>query len=144
MLLGATSLELNDYVYDCPEEYLISERIPHPKYNLSSRYNDIALLRLRGRVTFNPFVRPACLPTDSSIPSDLTAMGWGATDHLSLASEVLLEVTISLFTYTECSSFYRDDETKLSLGIIEETQICSGSRNDEKGACGVSEFLYFS
>lgn len=67
-------------------------------------------------------------------------MGWGATDHLSLASDVLLEVTISLFNHTECSSFFRNDETKLSLGIIEETQICSGSRNDEKGACGVSEF----
>lgn len=140
MLLGATSLELNDYIYDCPEEYFISERIPHPKYNLSSRYNDIALLRLRGHVKLNPFVRPACLPTESSIPSDLNAMGWGATDYLSVASEVLLEVTISLFNHTECSSFFRNDETKLSLGIIEETQICSGSRNDAKGACGVREF----
>lgn len=131
---------MNEYIYDCPEEYLISESIPHPKYNLSSRYNDIALLRLRGRVTFNPFVRPACLPTDSNIPSDLNAMGWGGTSYSSIASDVLLEVTISLFNHTECSSLFRNDETKLSLGIVEETQICSGSRNDERGACGVNEF----
>lgn len=137
ILLGATSLEFQKESFDCPEEHHIIERIPYPQYNSSLRYNDIALLRLNRRVTFNPYIRPACLPTESLVPGYLTAMGWGATSYATAGSNGLLEVQLSSFTHTECTDYFKNDEFKLNLGIVEETQLCSGSRNDGRSACGV-------
>lgn len=71
------------------------------------------------------------------MPELLTAMGWGATGYATEGSNALLEVQLSSFTHTECTDYFKNDESKLNLGIVEETQLCSGSRNDGRSACGV-------
>lgn len=137
VLLGVLELktDLTSDV-DCPEEYLVSEIIPHPNYTISSRYNDIGLLRLNRQVVFNPFIRPACLPVDFNIPEALTAMGWGATGFAAPASDILIKVTLTYYNHSECSNVYKNGETRrLSLGIIEGTQMCAGSRNDGQDTC---------
>lgn len=89
-------------------------------------------------VKFNPYIRPACLPLDSKIPNELNAMGWGSTGYAAPGSKTLLRVKLSYFNYSDCSQFYKEGEIRLKFGLIEETQICSGSRTDGQNVCGVS------
>lgn len=87
-------------------------------------------------VTFNPYIRPACLPVDPTIPEHLTAMGWGATGFAAPASDILIKVTLTYYNHTECSEVYKYGETRrLALGIIEESQMCAGSRDDGQDTC---------
>ncbi|KAK4872879.1 hypothetical protein RN001_014908 [Aquatica leii] len=50
---------------DCVEsiDYEIEEVDMHPFYNFWTYNNDIALIRLKNRVTFSDYIRPICLPT---------------------------------------------------------------------------------
>lgn len=137
MRLGILDINIKeDEKDDCPEEYLVSEIIPHPNFNVSSRYNDIALLRLSSNVVFNPYIIPACLPLDSEIPEKLTAMGWGSTGYSAPAADKLTKIDITFYSHKECSEAYKQGETgRLSVGIIEETQMCAGSRFDGQDTC---------
>lgn len=63
-----------------PKDYAIVERVMHPEYKSTSRYNDIALFRLESDVEFSSFVRPICLNTvPSPDPPAQIATGWGNT-----------------------------------------------------------------
>lgn len=144
VLLGAIDLTIPVLGDDCPEQFLVSEIIPHPNYKTSSRYNDIALLRINKKVTFHAYIRPACLPIASMVPDKLTAMGWGATGFAAPASDELIKVELSYYNHSECSQAYETDESfKLSLGISEETQMCAGSRLDIQDTCVVSKFIFY-
>lgn len=43
------------------EPFRVHNIIPHESYNEQNFHHDIALLQLRTRVTFNRFIKPACL-----------------------------------------------------------------------------------
>lgn len=62
---------------------MVTEVIPHPDYNKSLKYNDIALLRLSGPVEFTKEIRPACLHQgqESISVNRSIATGWGRTDY---------------------------------------------------------------
>ena len=63
---------------DSYQEIDVSERISHPDYVSKSKYNDIALLKLKTNVAFNEHVRPACLNTDENYDWSLAlATGFG-------------------------------------------------------------------
>jgi len=52
--------------------------IPHPQYEYTSHYYDIALIRLAETPKLGPMVRPACLHTgDPYVQGSLIASGWG-------------------------------------------------------------------
>lgn len=136
--LGALDLTINPLVEDCPEDYQIIEIIQHPDYKSNSAYNDIALLRLDKRVEFNPFIRPACLPPTDQTPEYFFIAGWGATLDLATKNEVLIKANVELFTQTECFEHYKNNiNKKLEFGIVEDTQICAGSRNGDEDTCPV-------
>lgn len=138
VLLGVIDLDTDSITDDCPEEFLVDKIIPHPKYTKSSRHNDIGLLRLSRTVTFTPYIRPACLSIDSSIPHDLIALGWGATGAV-LPNNVLVKVLVTYYNHTECAEVYKNGETqRFKLGIIEESQMCAGSTYDIFKICVVS------
>merc|ERR1719219_1007734 len=46
------------------------EGFTHPDWNSNDLNSDIALVRLPSKVTFNDFIRPACLPTYSDVGND--------------------------------------------------------------------------
>lgn len=143
VLLGVTDLNTDSIADDCPHEYLVDEIIPHPQYTKSSRYNDIGLLRLKYKVKFNPYIRPACLPIDSNIPEglqDLTAMGWGATGlSVSPYKDILIKVVLTYYNHTECAAVYKNGETHhFAHGIMEESQMCAGSTYGVHNICVVS------
>lgn len=138
VLLGVIDLNTDSITDDCPEEFLVDKIIPHPMFTESSRYNDIGLLCLSRSIIFHPYIRPACLPTDSSIPQDLTALGWGATGAVP-AENVLTKVLATYYNHTECTKVYKNGETnRFNLGIIEDSQMCAGSTYDIFKICVVS------
>lgn len=147
--LGALDLTVNPLVEDCPEDYQIIEIIQHPGYRSNSSYNDIALLRLDRKVEFNPFIRPACLPPSDKTPEYFSITGWGATGDLAPKSEILIKANVELFNHAECFQHYKNNiDKKLKLGIVEETQMCAGSRSGDEDTCPVRliekfSFLYF-
>uniref|UniRef100_A0A182Q8N9 Peptidase S1 domain-containing protein n=1 Tax=Anopheles farauti TaxID=69004 RepID=A0A182Q8N9_9DIPT len=62
------------------QQLKIVEIIRHPEHRFSSRYHDLALLRLEKYVTVHDTVSPGCLWNDEEIPfRTLEATGWGAT-----------------------------------------------------------------
>lgn len=60
----------------------IAERIKHPGYRPPSKYNDIALLRLKTRARFTAYVRPACINVQPELENQKAiAIGFGKTSY---------------------------------------------------------------
>ena len=81
MRLG--DIDLNSSADDADVQMLsVLRRIPHPDYSSSKNYHDIGLLQLDNDVTFDSFVRPACLHSQEIISDDMAvAAGWGLTEQ---------------------------------------------------------------
>lgn len=70
---------------DPPVDVTVSEIIVHENYQPSSKnqHHDIALLRLSRSVAYTDFIKPICLPLDSSVQglnldgTTLVVSGWG-------------------------------------------------------------------
>jgi hypothetical protein len=70
---------------DPPVDIPIEKLIPHEQYDPTSlnQHNDIALLRLAQPVTYTIFIRPLCLPVESTLQNSdfveqtLSVAGWG-------------------------------------------------------------------
>lgn len=59
--------ELNEEVVDHHVDFDIERVVRHPRYKGSSAYNDIALIKLKQKVRFSTYIRPACLWTANTI-----------------------------------------------------------------------------
>lgn len=120
-----------------PKQILVSEKILHPDYKQKSKYNDIALLKLETEVMFNPYIRPACLPTSNNDDiKHFIATGWGKTGHLLKPSQILLKVSLELFDYNECKQMYSSYIGRhFQNGIVKRIQMCVGSKTDQKDTC---------
>lgn len=78
--LGVVKLETNPDPSDKFRLDLnVEQMILHPEYGSNQNYNDIALIKLAGTVTFNLNLHPACLRTDIADPIgvQLIVTGWG-------------------------------------------------------------------
>lgn len=76
--LGELNLQNNNDGAN-PIDISVDDIIIHPNYISTSKYNDIALIRLAQIVKFNNHIRPACLYNNDNIYSTrATATGWGS------------------------------------------------------------------
>lgn len=118
-------------------DFRIIDKIPHPDYRSSLKYNDIGLFKLDRKVEFSKAIRPACLPEQESVGTNAAiATGWGKVSTDGNPSNVLLKVVLNMFSQDECNSTYgRDKSRHLPNGIIEESQVCAGSHTEEKDTC---------
>lgn len=138
ILLGEHDLS-NDK-HDRPLQVEISQKIPHPQFKRTAKYYDIALLKMALRITFSPYIRPACLPDHFQYPNEhAVASGWGRTDYRGQTSQVLMKVVLELFTERECNATYADAArtNQLRFGIIPAQQFCAGSHTEKKDTCQV-------
>ncbi|KAH8301548.1 hypothetical protein KR059_005624, partial [Drosophila kikkawai] len=100
-------------------------QIPYPQYTNTKKdiKNDIGLFRLARTVQYTNFIRPICLPTNYNPlaqTSQLTATGWGKTEH-GVASSVLKTTTLTQHNRGTCSSTFRTN--------VDMSQICAGASN---------------
>jgi len=101
----------------------------HPQWDSNELINDLALIRLPSKITFNDYIRPACLPTSDMVanPGDLvTPIGWGRpSDSASGISPVLRMVEdLPLITNQQCDNVY---------GVVGEGVVCM----DQAGGKGI-------
>ncbi|KAL3201305.1 hypothetical protein MRX96_042975 [Rhipicephalus microplus] len=63
--------------------YTIDQLIMHPDYRKVKKYdNDIALVRLSRKISYNEYAQPACLPSltlSDTNGINVTVVGWGAS-----------------------------------------------------------------
>lgn len=128
MAIGAHDLSVDRTYYR-----IRSVRI-HESYKRtgSALYNDIALVRIEGNLTFDQFtVSPICLPSPEMVLfNNLTVAGWGFTNEDGVASKVLRDVTLPYVTNRECQEFHGE--------VITSSMMCAGGNQDEDSCQGDS------
>lgn len=124
-----------------PQIYNVTERIIHPLYLVDYLHNDIALLRVGGRIEFNEYIQPACMPSAESIVSkNIVALGWGTVSPDNRIYSHLQKVQLNLVPLAKCHELYgQPEQEKLHQEIAVETQICANSSVPERDTCAVSE-----
>lgn len=121
-----------------PLKLNVAERIKYPTYSSKYKYDDIALLRIDQIVSFNDYIRPACLPEFSAIGFQATATGWGRIDNDRPLSSYLQKVELDLFTHNECDRIYTlIKDRHIDRGILNDTQLCAGSHSGRGDTCQV-------
>merc|ERR1712055_880414 len=102
----------------------------HPNWDSNDLSNDLALIRLPQKITFNDYIKPACLPTPDLIAEAgflVTPIGWGKpSDSAGGISPVLRMVQdLPLITNKECNDVY---------GIVGDGVVCMDTSGG-KGTC---------
>ncbi|XP_021956636.2 melanization protease 1-like, partial [Folsomia candida] len=107
------------------EEHAVQRSIIHPDYQRPGRGADIALIRLKDRVSYSEFVQPICLPlrdhyamssywgTSGSEPSllvqgKLLVAGWGRLHANSTGYRTLQEAQVKITPEDECQDSNRN------------------------------------
>lgn len=125
------------------KDYNVIKRIPHPNYVTGHYYDDIALLQLDQRISFDEFIAPICLysgdVSNGLLSSTLTAIGWGKTAPNGDVSAELQKIEINYVPHVTCQIIYSNiSKDILPYGIREDSQICAGTEDGSKDACQVS------
>ncbi|XP_016371391.1 serine protease 27-like [Sinocyclocheilus rhinocerous] len=107
--------------------------IVHPSYDRTTNNNDIAVLRLSARVTFNDYIRPVCLAAQSSIfifGTSSWITGWGSVQSgVSLpAPGILQETMVPVVANDRCN-------TLLGSGSVTSNMMCAGLMEGGKDTC---------
>jgi len=102
----------------------------HPDWDTNTLANDLALIRLPEKITFNDYIIPACLPTPDLVAKEgdlVTPIGWGRpSDSASGISPVLRMVRdLPIITNKECNDVY---------GIVGDGVVCMDTSGG-KGTC---------
>uniref|UniRef100_A0A3Q3JN11 Peptidase S1 domain-containing protein n=1 Tax=Monopterus albus TaxID=43700 RepID=A0A3Q3JN11_MONAL len=87
----------------------VSQIIAHPNYSNTLFNNDIALMKLSSPVTFNDYIRPVCLASNSSqfyTSTPCWTTGWGRLGSNPQGSNSLQEVQIPVVGNKQCSCNY--------------------------------------
>ncbi|KAG1662526.1 Proclotting enzyme [Nymphon striatum] len=82
------------------QEYDVEEIIVHSEYKPPVAYNDIALLKVKRKITNSSKVQPICLPIGPENSQNLekisaTVIGWGSTAYESVISRWTLVGIVS-------------------------------------------------
>jgi len=102
----------------------------HPQWNSNDLSNDLALIQLPQKITFNDLIRPACLPRPGMTADAgmlVTPIGWGRpSDTAGGISPVLRMVPdLPLIDNESCNNVY---------GIVGEGVVCMDTTGG-KGTC---------
>ncbi|KAJ8687127.1 hypothetical protein QAD02_022921 [Eretmocerus hayati] len=111
----------------------------HANYSPTSLQNDIALIRIKGRISFrSTSVRPICLPLDPvSMLSGIrfgVVTGWGSREGGVTLSNRLLKVRLPIKRAETCEKVYRDQP----LVQLWYKQLCAGGEPGQDSCTGDS------
>ncbi|XP_058452892.1 serine protease snake-like [Malaya genurostris] len=122
--------ELDNHVEDMD----IEQFIKHPQYSARYAYHDIALVKLKDRVSFSNVIRPACLWAEQNMNfTSATAIGFQLTEYGSKSSYVLQKENLDVVFNAKCEMFYNGSR-KFPTGLSEQ-QYCMTSTGNRKDNC---------
>ncbi|XP_055597443.1 serine protease snake-like [Uranotaenia lowii] len=108
-------------------DFEIEQIINHPNYRPSQSYHDIALVKLKEKVKFSKYIRPACLWTNPTINvSSVIATGFGFTEDQGDLSNTLRKVQLDFLDPSECEKQFLNLRA-FREGII-DGQLCIGNQ----------------
>lgn len=120
--VGSNSLS---YIGDEVQHLEVEEIFSHEQYDSFSTRNDIAVVRLNGRIDLSKeSVSAVMLPESGEPPyfmgEILTVSGWGDTTEGGVGTAILRKVSVPVIDYVSCNSpaFYS--------GAIESGMLCAG------------------
>ncbi|KAG1696668.1 Proclotting enzyme [Nymphon striatum] len=123
------------------QEYDVEEIIVHSEYKPPVAYNDIALLKVKRKITDSSKVQPICLPIGPEKSQNLekkrvTVIGWGTTAYAGADSPKLREASIPVASNNHCNESYMRIRalTNYPQGI-NSNMICAGKITGGKDAC---------
>ncbi|XP_064484452.1 uncharacterized protein LOC135397052 isoform X2 [Ornithodoros turicata] len=107
--LGLTDRRNTSFV----EDIAIKRIIRHEAYNATTLENDIALLELQSNITYDPYVRPICLPPEElrnnsdfyHAKKPAFVIGWGSNGTWN-AMQKLQQVKVTIHDETNCTRAY--------------------------------------
>ena len=123
----------------------------HEDYNRMTFKNDVALIKLKSKVTFDANISPICLPpsnidvegknawiagrkfichfSNHICYTENTILGWGRLAYQDKTSNVMLDVMLPIWKLPECRAAY--DRT------ISDNELCAGFKEGGNSACRV-------
>merc|ERR1711915_574298 len=111
------------------QNIILSKIILHEHYHGNSLVNDISLLKLSEKLSFNDFVQPIALPkAGHTATGDCTVSGWGTLEEGGNTPSVLMKVDVPVITDDECRNDYSQSE-------IKDSMICAGLKEGGKDSC---------
>jgi len=132
---------------DGVQDFDIENVTIHEQYNKPNVFqNDIAIVKLKRKVTRNEFVKPICLPYEDNVKEDYNfakigekletwVAGWGATDPRGRhTADRLQKINMTVFDGERCRETYKKRGGVLS----EESQICVGGEKGRDSCVGDS------
>ncbi|XP_038047527.1 uncharacterized protein LOC119721522 [Patiria miniata] len=117
----------NYYLESGTVEKTVSKVVRHAQYDSVRISNDIAMMKLSSPVTLSNTINTVCLPSRTWTSGNAYVTGWGDTQQWGQGSypDKLQQVMTPIMNHDVCAQ-------KLS---IDNTMVCGGFANEEKGAC---------
>ncbi|MGH0131683.1 UNVERIFIED_CONTAM: hypothetical protein FKN15_032758 [Acipenser sinensis] len=135
--LGDTNVEILTYMPRLEIEGIFI----HPGFQEAALQfdNDIALIKLRHRVTVNETVMPLCLPTAGSLyqPGVMGYVsGWGITEHNKLSNQ-LKYVALPVVDQHQCNASinYRSQHAMKNIPQLTDNMFCAGRVEGGEDTC---------
>lgn len=100
----------------------------HPDFREIDYYNDIALIKVRGRFVFNEFVQPVQMPEGREASGMCVVSGWGATEENGDTINLLQKVSVPIWTDHDCRQIYGAQK-------VLDSMVCAGFEEGGKDAC---------
>ncbi|KAL7646619.1 UNVERIFIED_CONTAM: hypothetical protein RMT77_001870 [Armadillidium vulgare] len=99
-----------------PSDFRI-ERRTDPRYDLDTRDNDLALLRLERPTSFGEFISPVCLPPrfETFETRRGIVVGWGTQKVGGSSSNILREIAIPILRRRDCESRFSPNSITVNM-----------------------------
>ncbi|XP_043191696.1 trypsin-1-like [Amphibalanus amphitrite] len=116
----------------------VAERIIHEGYHPGTFDNDIALLKLENKISWNGAVQPVCLPstgTKKFVGMKGTIAGWGYLDEWRDGGErpdTLHWVELPILSPETCQQWFTEAKKKIKVAA---GKICAGYKEGGKDSC---------
>ncbi|XP_013780571.1 clotting factor B-like [Limulus polyphemus] len=138
---SAYSVRLGSHTLEDGNRYEVKSIKKHERYTSKQVYHDIAVLKLRRKITFTDNIRPVCLPKPSFVKQNfegrtVVVTGWGQTSlNRTLPSKVLRQISIPIVGKKQCQDSYSSlTQDQFPRGITVGF-ICAGTPQGEKDSC---------
>jgi len=115
----------------------IAKIIVHAAYDKTTNDNDIAIVKLAKKVTYNTYIRPVCLPRAAHrLYTGRSALvsGFGVTDYATKrTANVLQQVDVKIMDQDTCNNWF----TTSTFGRykVTDNMVCAGHAAGKKDSC---------
>ena len=92
--------------------------IAHSGFSFATFADDLALIKLPNKVQYSNYIRPICLPKETTnvlVDKNATVIGWGKLQQGGYSAEILQEAEIPIVDNDKCIEWYREKGKMLKI-----------------------------